>query len=106
MLIVIDIPEQIKSILNDENQWSALVLAELKDIINNGRPLPDKKPTKDTDINVIYGKNADAINRGWNACLNEITGETEQIDEERQKRIDAIKAVAEAKLNEWFGETE
>ena len=40
------------------------------------RPLPEKKPTKDTDKNVIYGKNADAINRGWNACLDEITGET------------------------------
>ena len=43
--------------------------------MNNGRPLPEKKPTKDTDKNVIYGKNADAINRGWNACLDEITGE-------------------------------
>ena len=41
------------------------------------RPLPDKKPTKDTDKNIIYGKNADAINRGWNACLKAITGETE-----------------------------
>ena len=41
------------------------------------RPLPKKKPTKDTDKNVIYGKNADAINRGWNACLDEITGEKE-----------------------------
>lgn len=40
MQIVIDIPWQIKATLNDENQWSALLLAELKEIVNKGKPLP------------------------------------------------------------------
>lgn len=40
MQIVIDIPEQIKATLNDENQWTALLLADLKEIVNNGTPLP------------------------------------------------------------------
>ena len=49
------------------------------DVLDNCplRPCPEKKPTKDTDKNIIYGKNADAINRGWNACLKAVTGETE-----------------------------
>lgn len=37
---LIDIPWQIEQALNNETQWSALLVAELRDIINNGTPLP------------------------------------------------------------------
>lgn len=40
MQIVIDIKPQIVDTLNNENEWTALLLAELQDIINNGIPLP------------------------------------------------------------------
>ena len=40
MQIVINISPQIRATLNDETQWSALLLAELQEAINNGKPLP------------------------------------------------------------------
>lgn len=63
MQIVINISEQIKATLNDENQWTALLMAELKDIINNGTPLPKGhgklivEPTEEDITKTIGGQN-------------------------------------------------
>ena len=40
MKLIIDIPEQIKATLDNEYEWTALLLADLKDIVvNKGIPL-------------------------------------------------------------------
>ena len=40
MKLVIDIPEGLKDAFNHEEQWTALLCAEMRDVLNNGTPLP------------------------------------------------------------------
>lgn len=50
--LIIDIPWQIKECLNNENEWTALLLAELKDIVNDGVPL-EREPNADSALKLL-----------------------------------------------------
>lgn len=100
--LVIDVPEPLES---EDVKVDYLCYYHCGNVIENKidvfpKPLPEKKKHGYSANDYTTGK----ID-GWNECLTEIAGENE-VDEERQKRIDEIKKVAEAKLNEWFGETD
>ena len=48
MKLVIEIPEGLKDALNHEEQWTALLCAEMRDVLNNGTPLTEWLNSFDT----------------------------------------------------------
>ena len=53
--IVIEISEGLKDAFNHEEQWTALLCAEMRDVLNNSTPLP-KDHGRIVDAEPIYDK--------------------------------------------------
>ena len=66
MKIIIDIPKQTRHTLNDVNEWKALLLAELREIVNKGTPLPDNATNKDI-VKAVFGEES------YNRCLQNVS---------------------------------